>query len=376
LERKIFITDIYLRKTFDIFNILNKKYKKEQLVLLTDKINWLVKLNCYLIYGSANLCLLRKGNLFQSDLANIESSFPQDMLIYIPIEEETTLQFYKYLGSTNSKILYLLPEENMFNISRDKERLNKFCMSNAIDCPKYIDESSLRSGVFNYPIIIKPKTGSGAKGIRYIENKEQLQKIVINFRTCFVQELLPNSRDIEGGFFLCEQGKIISYYSHKRLRTYPEKGGVTVYSVADDSINIKQSAKKLIKKLNWSGLLMVEYLYDKRDNKYKLIEINPRLWGSVLLSEFCNANLLTNYIALLKQNEKIINTRIEKKFIRWVFPYDIIFFIKHLPNPLTFFKIDKNTCYINFTYSSFSRSFFFIVLNYFNLRKILKIIKS
>ena len=109
---------------------------------------------------------------------------------------------------------------------------------------------------------------------------------------------------------------------------------------------------------------MVEYLYDKRDNKYKLIEINPRLWGSVLLSEFCNANLLTNYIALLKQNEKIINTRIEKKFIRWVFPYDIIFFIKHLPNPLTFFKIDKNTCYINFTYSSFSRSFFFIVLKY------------
>ena len=62
----------------------------------------------------------------------------------------------------------------MFNISRDKERLNRFCMRNAIDCPKYIDESSLRNGGFNYPIIIKPKTGSGAKGIRYIENKEQL----------------------------------------------------------------------------------------------------------------------------------------------------------------------------------------------------------
>ena len=41
---------------------------------------------------------------------------------------------------------------------------------------------------------------------------------------------------------------------------------------------------------------MIEYILDHRDNKYKLIEINPRMWGSIMLSEFCNSNMLDNYI--------------------------------------------------------------------------------
>lgn len=375
MEEKILITDIYFRKTFDVFNILNRKYKKEQLVLLVDKINWFNRLKCYFIYRSSNLQVLRKGKLFQSDLANIEHYFEQNKLIYLPIEEDTTLQFYKYLNSANSKILSLLPDIDTFNLSRDKERLNKFCISNCIDSPAYISESSFKSRAFQYPIIIKPKIGSGAKGISYIECEDQLNELLVNFETHFIQERLPNSKDVEGGFFLCNQGNIISYYSHKRIRTYPENGGVTVFSKATYSEEIRQSAKRLVKKLNWSGLLMVEYIYDKRDNKHKLIEINPRLWGSVLLSEFCDADFLNRYVKLSLGN-KIKNSKVIKKnSIRWVFPYDVMFFLRHLSNPFKFFSRDNKTCYINFTYSTYVRSFAFIFITYFDVKKIFKMAK-
>ena len=91
----------------------------------------------------------------------------------------------------------------------------------------------------------------------------------------------------------------------------------------------------------------------ERDNKYKVIEINPRMWGSVLLSEFCGTNFLQKYIDLILGKIEIENRPIKDCSIRWQFPYDIIYFIKHLTNPFRFFNSPKNTCHINFTYFFF-----------------------
>ena len=139
---------------------------------------------------------------------------------------------------------------------------------------------------------------------------------------------------------------------------------------------IKKAGQKLIEKLNWDGILMIEYIFDERDNKYKVIEINPRMWGSVLLSEFCGTNFLQKYIDLMLGKIEIENKQIKDCSIRWLFPYDIIYFIKHLTNPFRFFNSPKNTCHINFTYSSFFRSFTFILLSYFNPSKFFRLFKK
>ena len=82
-------------------------------------------------------------------------------------------------------------------------------------------------------LIIKPIIGSGSRGIKYVKSKSELSQISIDFKKYFVQELLNNKKDVEAGFFLCDNGKIYSFYSHKRIRTYPESGGVTVFSKSD-----------------------------------------------------------------------------------------------------------------------------------------------
>ena len=41
---------------------------------------------------------------------------------------------------------------------------------------------------------------------------------------------------------------------------------------------------KLLKKLNWYGVAMVEFKADIRDNIPKLMEVNPRFWGSLPLA--------------------------------------------------------------------------------------------
>jgi len=365
---KILISNTLTRKSFDVINILLIHFSNTELIFGFSKSE---KLKTKLIYRTVNSELLRKDENFFSDLDTISEKYKHEDIVFIPVEEETTLMFLKYInkfGERNFK--FYLPDLKFFNLSRNKNELNIFCEKNEIPCPKSISEKDFYSKKFDFPIIVKPKNGSGSNGISFVHNNQHLDNININFERDFIQELLPNAKNVEAGFYLCEKGEIISFYSHKRIRTYPETGGVTVFSEFKIDKKIRQSGAKIIKKLNWSGLLMIEYIFDKRDNQYKLIEINPRLWGSILLSEFSGANFLKSYVNF-SLNIKNININYKKNiYIRWFFPYDFIYFFKKIQNPINFFKLNKNTCYINFTYSNPIKSFVFIILTYFDFSKI------
>ena len=370
---KILLTDIYFRKTFDVINILKHHYQKNDFIFTDSSVSLMKSLKSKLIFGSGNIHLLRMDENFENDLLKIAHDFDED-IVYIPIEEGTTIKFVDFVNKNKTTTFkYLLTSLDNFSIARNKEALNIFCGKNEIACPKHISEQNLQEKEFNFPLICKPKYGSGAKGITYIENEEDLKQLKIDFSESFVQERLPNPKEVEAGFFLCEKGEIKSFYSHKRIRTYPEKGGSTVFSKCEYSFEIKKIGSSVIQKLNWSGLLMIEFIFDERDKTYKLIEINPRLWGSVLLSEFCGSYFLKNYIELALGKgigKPTIDTNV---FIRWVFPYDFMYWIKNLSNPIIFFKKNKNTCYINFTYTNYFRSFTFIFLTYFNFKKLTEV---
>ena len=375
---KILLSDIYFRKSFDAINILKLHYKQAQFIYTVSSVFWLNKIKLKTIYSSTNYFLLRNDSNFNSDLEIISKEFSSEEIVYIPIEEDTTLNFLKFIKAKGElNFNYLLPEIAEFELSRQKECLNLFCEKHQIACPRYISEDVLKKKKFTYPIIKKPKTGSGSKGIIYIENEKDLKNATIDFDKDFIQERLPNPQEIEAGFYFCKKGELISFYSHKRIRTFPETGGVTIYSKSDNSNEIKLLGAKVLDKLNWSGLVMIEFLYDKIDEKYKLIEINPRLWGSILLSEFCGASFLKNYVEIASENNLKVNNNINiDVYIRWVFPYDILYWFKNISNPLEFFRKKRDTCYINFSYSSYFSSFIFIFFTYFNFRKIINIFKN
>jgi len=363
---KILVTNSLLRKTFDLINILKNRFNDDDIIYAGDESLKKIRL----IYGKVNFHKLSSDD-FDLDLNAISEKYKNESIIYFPIEEDITIKFYNYIkifGIKNFK--YKLPTLTTYNLSRDKNKLNIFCESKKISCPKHYSEIDIKQKNYNLPLILKPINGSGSKGIKYITSENDLVFDSIDFKSNFIQELLDNPKDIQAGFFLCNQGEIVSFYSHQRIRTFPDQGGVSVFSKSNLNKEIRKTGSDIIKKLNWSGFIMIEFLQDTITKKYKLIEINPRLWGSILLSEFNNSNFIYSYIKLCKGEGIEEVDVLTNKYIRWVFPYDIIFFFKTLQNPIRFFKKDKNTCYINFTYSSFYRSFKFIVLTYFDFKKI------
>lgn len=85
------------------------------------------------------------------------------------------------------------------------------------------------------------------------------------------------------GFF-DENSKEIAWFNHRRIRQYPYEGGPSSYCESHYSALATSYGRRLLQSLNWKGLAMVEFVMGESEKELKLLEVNPRLWGSTPLA--------------------------------------------------------------------------------------------
>jgi len=73
-------------------------------------------------------------------------------------------------------------------------------------------------------------------------------------------------------------------FVHKRLREYPLRGGPSTLRESVVRPTVAELGTRLLRALNWYGVAMVEFKVDPRDGVPKLMEVNPKLWGSLSLA--------------------------------------------------------------------------------------------
>jgi len=89
----------------------------------------------------------------------------------------------------------------------------------------------------------------------------------------------------EYGFFaLYNKGKLKAKFQHRRTLSFSYQGGVSACRQAVRIKALDELGTKILGSLNWHGPAMVECKFDQKEKKFKLIEINPRFWGSLPLA--------------------------------------------------------------------------------------------
>ncbi|PKD43248.1 ATP-grasp domain-containing protein [Rhodohalobacter barkolensis] len=378
---KILITDADSRKAYDIINILKNVYNYDLILFSSSGIRFPLPL----IYGQ-KVYKLRSDNSdeFTRDLNSAldEERETDGNFCYMAVSETPTLQLYGYLERKekySAAINSLLPDIDSFQLARNKKIFQEYCETHSLPVPRSYNGKIISDLQKEFrPVIAKLNIGAGSVGMKYVEEKEQLYLLEdIDHSEYLVQEKIESDRKIYGAFYLCKNGELISYHGHRRIRTFPEKGGVTVYSKADYNPEIRDAGADLLKRLNWNGFAMIEFMYDLRDHTWKIIELNPRLWGSVMLSEFCNASLLENYVRLCSGEQPVQEPIETERFIRWIFPFDLLNLIKGKIRVAEFFRLNRhNTCYINFTYGKWHKNLIFLLFFTFNSRSITRYFKK
>jgi len=82
---------------------------------------------------------------------------------------------------------------------------------------------------------------------------------------------------------LYRDGALLWYFQHERLHELPLTGGGSSYRRASPIDDVLLNAATcLLDSLKWHGVAMVEFR-GAADHGYRVMEINPRLWGSLAL---------------------------------------------------------------------------------------------
>jgi len=159
-------------------------------------------------------------------------------------------------------------------------------MENDISCPMTLNGISniaeiIESGI-QFPIVIKPRRGCGAKGFHKIWDKDELNRVVGGNDICLsemvIQECLPiESALISDNIYIDKNGEIKSSFLYRCHRFYPLAGGTGTFNLTFDRKDVHEECARLVKLMGLRGCVGVDLMIDPRDNKAKVIEINPRI---------------------------------------------------------------------------------------------------
>ena len=219
-----------------------------------------------------------------------------------PMEEESLLLLAKHRSEVSRYTHLIIPELKKIEFVRDKRNLIQFAEVHGIPTPKTFAPPSLalpldgegRGGGGNLdsipiPAVIKPRISSGSFGIAYVKRKEDFmpfyQKVHGRYPFPLIQEWVPDGAGIYGlSALFDEASNAMAAFVHKKLRMYPVQGGPSTLREGVEHPQVMELGLSLLKSLNWTGVGMVEFKVDPRDGIPKLMEVNPRFWGSLELA--------------------------------------------------------------------------------------------
>jgi predicted ATP-grasp superfamily ATP-dependent carboligase len=152
------------------------------------------------------------------------------------------------------------------------------------------------------PLVVKPRKGAGNFGVEIIDTVDDVLNLRKRINTegekkCvakddriliydnsdpIVQEFIDG--DIVDACAIANRGKVKAILTQVRTKTLPPKGGFGVMNRTVNVPEVRDMAECLLTDLGWHGVAQIEFKYDTKSKQYKLMEINPKFWGTLALS--------------------------------------------------------------------------------------------
>jgi predicted ATP-grasp superfamily ATP-dependent carboligase len=334
MNSRIFVTDGHWRKSLAAVRALGRKGLQVTVGESTRLATSIFSKYCHraLVYPSP----LYRPEEFVDFLYRSLADHPHQLLI--PMEEETLMLVSRHRDQLESHTYIPVVSADKLETARRKDHVLELAQRLGIPTPRtwhvtHISQLPQLKNRLPYPVVIKPTKGSGAVGVVYAEHPEDLVAQFLGVHRQYpypiIQELIPREGPGYGASFLMDHRcRVKAAFVHKRLREYPVTGGASTFRESVRRDDIRDMAQTLLEALDWFGVAMVEFKMDPRDRTPKLMEINPRFWGSLSLAVAAGVNFphLLYRMSCGEDFRPVEHYQIGKR-CRWLLPGDLLHFI-------------------------------------------------
>lgn len=208
--------------------------------------------------------------------------------LIMPNGEDEMLFFAKNAPLYDYSLAF--PDYKTLETIIDKSHLMRFAEMHHIPVPKtfFIDDPDFLQEIshcLTYPVIIKPNRGRGGRGIVRVESPDMVEETYANILhqhgPSTIQECIPFTRRYSSAVLTDNSFQIQRICIIEEKRTYPLQTGPGCFVETVVNDEIMNLTFDILDALKIRGVTELDFVIDERDGKPKLLEINPRFWGSV-----------------------------------------------------------------------------------------------
>ncbi|MFB3814492.1 MAG: ATP-grasp domain-containing protein [Terriglobales bacterium] len=157
-------------------------------------------------------------------------------------------------------------------------------------CPKNLDEVAALE--CSFPILLKPARRDELNPLTFekawvVHDRRELlaryddAAAMMGPDAVMLQEWIPGNGEHQYAFACLALGGVpLASLTVQRRRQWPiDFGRSSSYVVTVDEPEVESLSRRLLRATGFTGLVEIEFKFDSRDGSYRLLDVNPRIWG-------------------------------------------------------------------------------------------------
>jgi D-aspartate ligase len=235
------------------------------------------------------------GEEFLSFLITQGKMHRLEQWVLIPAQDDAFELVARNTAQLSNLYRLVTQEWGVVQWAHDKRLTHRLAEKVGVPYPKTwypIGEEQLGEMEMRFPVIIKPAISIHMQNAVRLKAlpAESREELLAQYRLAagiiepgeiMVQEIIPGGgQDQYSVASFCKDGRMLMSMSARRTRQYPIDYGLgSSFVEALEVPPLFELTERLLRCLGASGMVEVEFKYDRRDNEYKLLDINLRPWG-------------------------------------------------------------------------------------------------
>jgi D-aspartate ligase len=213
--------------------------------------------------------------------------------ILVPTDDSAAIFIANHADALAKWFLFPRVERDLPRQLANKKDLYSLCRNVGVPCPETIfptcvDDVHEFVERARFPVVVKApephRLPRGVSSVRIAETPKRLLSLYrhaegAGIHDLFLQEYIPDScaQDwIFHGYANPKTGSFVAFTGRK-LRSYPPFAGSTTLGVSERNEILRQQTQALIGAVRYAGIMDLDYRFDERDGRYKLLDFNPRV---------------------------------------------------------------------------------------------------
>ncbi len=228
-----------------------------------------------------------------------------DVETIVPLREPESYVLSEFRESFAEHVATPWPDAETMTVARDRNQLFQRAQEVGIPAPKtrllsewddWTGQTVVKS---RYTVLVEDDRTT-YPGVEFVSGEPDADRLVREMgHEPIVQECIPDGTEC-GFFALFDHGDPVATFQHRRIRSYTYSGGASVFRESVSHPKLRDQGLRLLSALDWHGPAMVEFRRDPRDGQFKLLEVNPRFWGSLQLAVHAGVDFPYRYYQLAR----------------------------------------------------------------------------